>query len=135
MHDREWWHGSREPLTGIRPFLHVGSIEQATMRAGRSCHLTRVILGRGRVVRRRDTGSWRSRDLERTLRAGAGMVEYLNRYEGIPLDEVETALSACRSLDRLTDAGFRRLVPSATDSIIVLDPALATIVERRTATA
>ena len=134
MDDREWWHGSREPLTDVRRFLHVGSLEQATMRAGEGCHLVRVSLSRGRSVRRRDRGTWRTSDLTKAMHAGVALVTYLNRYEGIPLEEVEAARAACPHLDDLPDARFRRLVPSSTDSVIVLDPSLVRIVETRSPT-
>lgn len=121
----EWWHGSREPLKEIRPFLHVGTIEQARMRGGRGCHLTRISLSTARTVRRRDTGSWRERDLLGIR--GAGLVIYLNRFEGIPLEEFEAARLECRRVDEVGDARFRRLHPSARDSVIVIDPCLARI--------
>lgn len=95
------------------------------MRGGQGCHLTRVDVARGvRTVRRRDTGSWRDVDLQRTH---AGLVVYLNRFEGIPLEEFEAARLEHPNFDLLPDAKFRRLIPSARDSMIVIDPGLARI--------
>ncbi|MFZ3481660.1 hypothetical protein [Sphingomonas sp. 3-13AW] len=125
--DGEWWHGSTEPLTEVKPFLHVGTIEQASMRGGRGCHLVRVGVAAGKVARRRDTGSWRLQDLQHLRSRGTGIIVYLNRYEGIPIEEFEAARAACRDIDALSDARFRKLLPSARDSLIILDEALATI--------
>lgn len=127
MPDAEWWHGSREPLLEIRPFLHVGSLAQAQMRGGRGCVLTRVEILPGRTLRRRDVGSWREKDLRAIASRGAGLVSYLNRFEGIPIEEFVEARATCRDIDRLSDAMFRRLLPSAAESMIVIDPALARI--------
>jgi len=128
MRPSEWWHGSREPLLEVRPFLHVGSLAQAQMRGGRGCMLTRVEILPGRTLRRRDVGSWREKDLRAIASRGAGLVSYLNRFEGIPIEEFDEARAACRDIDGLSDARFRRLLPSAAESMIVLDPALARIV-------
>ena len=59
-------------------------------------------------------------------------MRYLNRVEGIPLDEFEAArakLTKRKSdgrcpLDTISDARFRRLVPSARDSLVILDPSI-----------
>ena len=124
--DREWWHGSAGPLIEIRPFLHVGTVAQARMRAGPACHLTRIaVQGRINIIRMRDTGSWRKADLRRALSRKADVVVYLNRFEGIPLEEFDAARERVSDLDGLADAAFRRLVPSASDSLILLNPAIA----------
>jgi len=129
MPDDEWWHGSREPLLEIRPFLHLGSLAQAQMRGGRGCVLTRVEILPGRTLRRRDTGSWKEKDLQAIASRGAGLVRYLNRFEGIPLEEFDEARARCSDIDSLSDGRFRKLVPSSQDSYLVLDPALARIVD------
>lgn len=128
MSDVTWWHGSTSPVAEVRPYLHVGTEAQARMRAGRGCHLLKVTLGQGRTVRRRDVGSWKEQDLRRLAGQGFGLVVYLNRFEGIPIGEFDEARTRCRNIDLLPDSRFRRLLPSAAESMIVLDPALALIV-------
>lgn len=63
------------------------------------------------------------------MRKGERLATYLNRYEGIPLEEftsAEDAPAARRAggIDRLSDAAFRKAVPSARDSHIVIDPSI-----------
>jgi len=127
MRDAEWWHGSREPLLEIRPFLHLGSLAQAQMRGGRECVLTRVQILPGRTLRRRDAGSWKEKDLRAMASRGIALVRYLNRFEGIPIEEFDEARARCRDIDALSDAKFHRLLPSSVESVIVLDPELARI--------
>jgi len=128
VHDQDWWHGSTRPLTEIRPFLHLGTIEQARMRGGRGCHLTKVAIESCRKTRKRDKGHWTPAELKRLLMQKTEIIVYLNRYEGIPLEEFDAARLKCAAFDDLPDAGFARLVPSAADSIIIVDPGVARIV-------
>ena len=41
---------------------------------------------------------------------------YLNRFEGIPLAEFDAVRAAGNNLDTMSDAEFRKAVPSAKDS-------------------
>lgn len=91
--------------------------------------LTRIAIRKGRVLRRRDTGSWREKDLREIASRGIGVVIYLNRFEGIPLEEFEEARASCRDIDALSDSRFRKLLPSAHDSCLILDPTMARIMD------
>lgn len=123
------YHSSSEPRLEARRFLHVGTIEQARMRGGRHLHELAISIP-SRMPRLRDHGSWNIRSLMRNARR-AGLAVYLNRHEGIPLEEFEKARQIA-DLDRVTDSRFRQLVPSARDSWIVLDPDMVTEIRRIT---
>ena len=123
----EWWHGSTDPLTIIRPFLHVGTREQALMRAGKAAILHQIIVDPARTLRKRDTGSWPGKLLTRAKSQGYAAIVYLNRFEGVPLEEFEEARSCGTDIDILSDAAFRKKIPSAQDSLIILDPLIARI--------
>lgn len=121
-----WYHKTAGPMAEIKPFLHVGTMEQANMRAvGLDANVLPLIVDvQPHLVKRlRDTGSWDERKLRALQRKGWQAVVYLNRFEGIPLEEFEAARAAVGDIDRLSDAQFRRLLPSARDSLIVFDPA------------
>jgi len=70
-----------------------------------------------------DTGDWTERKLAALWRKGWDGVIYLNRFEGIPLEEFEEARAKAGNIDVLPDRMFKRLLPSARESIIVFDPA------------
>lgn len=109
----------------IRPFLHVGTVEQANMRAagiGAAVIPFFVEVQPHLVKRLRDTGDWDERKLRALQRKGWQAVIYLNRFEGIPLEEFEAARAMVGNIDGLSDAHFRLLLPSARDSLIVFDP-------------
>jgi len=117
--------GSVHLLRGsIRPNLHLGTLEQARMRTGR--RITRVTAIARPCVRLLDKGEnvWRDERLAPVLRRGLEWIVYLNRTEGIPLDEFEAAAAKHPRFDDVSDALFRRLLPSARDSLILLDPYL-----------
>lgn len=126
------WHSGDGHLTPgtISPFLHAGTLDQARMRAGSK--MTKLIIRFERPTRLVDRAEcqWRRRRLTEAARRGAGLAVYLNRYEGIPLDRFEEARAEAigirpwRRLDALPDRWFRRLIPEATDSLIVVDPRL-----------
>lgn len=121
------WHSSGETDLCIRRGLHVGTPDQASMRGGRHLHRLEIEAS-GRVPRLRDRGSWDPRRLARHAR-DAGIAVYLNRHEGIPLTEFDHARGRI-DLDAVPDGIFRRLVPSAADSWIILDPATVRSIER-----
>lgn len=134
------WHSGNEPLdpSALRPFLHVGTQGQAISRAGRI--LTRLILRPAGVRRLKDMAEqdWSASRLRRLKSSGDGYGIYLNRHEGVDIDEVEAARADPRvhrsrgSVDSIPDALFRRLVPSAHDSLIVVDPSLVLRAETMT---
>ncbi len=101
--------------------LHVGSEEQARMRAGTSGRLLAVSLEAFNTRRSRDTGgNWKAK-VQQARAAGFQAIVYLNRYEGIPLERFQALAQAGIDPDRLSDAQFRKQVPEAKDSWIVLD--------------
>lgn len=125
------WHSGAAHLapSDIGPLLHAGTLEQARMRAGR--RLTRIEIRDVAAVRLKDRGEngWSQKALKDAMRRGERLATYLNRYEGIPLEEfaaAEAAPAARRvgGIDRLSDAAFRKAVPSARDSHIVIDPSI-----------
>ena len=126
------WHSGENHLdpSCIAPFLHAGTLAQARMRGGR--RMTRLTIRLERPTRLVDRAEcqWRRRRLMDAARRGAGIAVYLNRCEGIPLASFEEARRAAvgirpwRRLDALPDRQFRRLIPDAADSLIVLDPIL-----------
>lgn len=121
------YHSTDDDAFEPRRLLHVGSLAQARMRGGR--HLVRIDLDPGlRMPRLRDHGSWSVRALMRHARRSR-LAVYLNRHEGIPLEEFEAARTRA-DIDRLTDRDFRRLLPSAEDSWIVLDTSAVIAVKR-----
>lgn len=136
------WHSGSEPLdpSTMRHFLHVGTERQAISRAGRV--LTRLILRPAGARRLKDMAEqdWSPSRLRRLQASGDGYGVYLNRHEGVDIEEVESARNDPRvrrsrgSVDSIPDMLFRRLVPSAHDSLIVVDPALVLRAETMTKT-
>jgi len=137
------WHSGDEPLAPglLRPFLHVGSERQARSRAGRVLTRLTIAVADARRLLDKAEQDWNPRRLRRLAASGIGYGVYLNRHEGVDLDEVERARRdprtrrAGRSIDGVPDRLFRSLVPSAGDSLIVVDPKLVlaceTISDRR----
>ena len=112
--------------------IHLGSLAQARMRAGRNAVLEVVVRASrisGPIRRVRDPASnWKPR-LRRARAAGHRLLVYLNRHEGITAETVERLDAAAHArLDRISDREFGRLVPEAEDSWIALDPDLLEIV-------
>ena len=114
------------------PGLHVGTYDQALMRGGRA--MTQIRLSRTIYARIKDdvTNSKARKLIMAAHGQGTPGMRYLNRVEGIPIDEFEAArakLGRRKSddrcpLDTISDARFRRLVPSARDSLVILDPSI-----------
>lgn len=120
------WHGGPQPIEAVDLTLsldggfHAGTRSQAEMRNRKFIHEIEVELGR--VRRSRDTGGhWRNRARDAKAR-GFDAIVYLNRYEGIPSERFAALALAKGSewLDGLSDAEFRRHVPEAQDSYILL---------------
>lgn len=109
--------------------IHVGSLAQARMRAGGGTILKLRLRSSAitRIPRVRDQSGYWKNLLRRRARQGDRILTYLNRYEGIPTDRVIKTLGRDLDCARMTDAAFRKLVPEAQDSWIVLDPALIEI--------
>jgi hypothetical protein len=129
------WHSGNEADLVPRPFMHLGNEAQARMRGGR--FLSRVTLRTataGRLVDRGENG-WSEPRLRRLAQTGCGYAVYLNRFEGTSLEETEAARAQPLvqrrpgGLDAVTDGLFRRLVPSARDSLVLLDVGLVVSIE------
>jgi hypothetical protein len=80
-----------------------------------------------RIPRVRDQDGYWKTFLRRRARQGDRILTYLNRHEGIPADRVMKTLDRDLGCARMTDTAFRKLVPEAEDSWIVLDPSLIEI--------
>lgn len=115
------FHGSMTPISKIEPGIHLGTFDQARMRGS---HIYRFAVGTCRFKRLVDRGRhrWDWRALRRAELQGYDGIVYLNRFEGIPLDEFRQAQARVRDIDALSDSRFMRLLPSACDSWIILDP-------------
>lgn len=124
-------HSGDGPLdrSMLRPFLHLGTLAQAHGRARRI--VTRITARIAPCARLVDRGSnqWPTTRLQPLMRKGCGWAVYLNRHEGIDLDEFLAANARHPGIDDVSDGLFRRLVPSAHDSLILLDPLLVLSVE------
>lgn len=128
------WHGSDRPLeefTGAGPdrALHLGTRAQAEMRNRSYLHETEVEVTR--VRRSWDPGGDWSGRIRAARATGLDAIVYLNRYEGVSTQTIQRLAAAGRlsGLDRISDREFRRLVPEAADSWIILDPARARIIK------
>lgn len=119
--DAPLFHGSMRPIHRIEPFIHLGTIEQARMRGS---HIYRFAVSTCRFKRLVDRGrhGWDMKELRRAEFQGYDGIVYLNRYEGIPLEEFQMAQERVRDIDALPDSRFKRLLASARDSWIVFDP-------------
>jgi len=109
--------------------IHVGTLAQARMRAAGGTVLKLRLRGSAvsRIPRVRDQDGYWKTFLRRRARQGDRILTYLNRYEGIPADRVMKTLDRDLGCKRMTDTAFRKLVPEAEDSWIVLDPSLIEI--------
>lgn len=119
------YHGTRDDFDRLDPTktvdggLHFGSLAQAKMRCGPS---GRIIKAEVRVEKARsskDTGQgWRSK-IQSAKKSGFDAITYLNRYEGIDIESLESALADGKDPDGMTDAQFRKDFPEADESVIV----------------
>ncbi|MCP5230922.1 MAG: hypothetical protein H6948_02310 [Zoogloeaceae bacterium] len=104
---------------------HFGSAPQANMRgvSGKK-RLIPAYLAIKNPRRVTDRTGWSQAIKTAKSREHDGIV-YLNRVEGISLDEFESARAKLRggeTLDNIPDTKFRRLIPSAQDSYIAFRP-------------
>jgi hypothetical protein len=127
------WHGSDRPLerfthSGPDKALHLGTRAQAEMRNRAFLYEVEVEVNRTR--RSRDPGGDWSGRIRAVRATGLDAIVYLNRYEGVSKQTIQRLAAAGRlsGLDRISDRDFRRLVPEAADSWIILDPARARII-------
>lgn len=124
-----WWHGGKAPLDlatidwahPLHGGLHIGTQAQARMR-GRVLTALRID-GPLRLRTSRDEGGNWARRAKAARSAGYDAIQYLNRYEGIDLPT-----GNLDELDRLTDAAFRRRVPQADTTLIILRAACVRII-------
>jgi hypothetical protein len=122
------WHGSNRPLDrfeqsrGPDGAVHLGSRIQAGMRNSAFLHEVEVEIQRVRRCRDRG-GDWGER-VRQARAEGFDAIVYLNRYEGVSAATIERLALSGRlaGLDALPDPAFRRLVPEAEDSYILLHP-------------
>ncbi|EMN3634462.1 hypothetical protein R3Q56_006702 [Pseudomonas aeruginosa] len=101
--------------------LHFGTLEQASMRAGKKSRLILAYLRAPKLRRSKDRGgNWKS-IIDNAKRAGMDGIVYLNRYEGMTTEIIERlqASGDLQRLDGISDAQFKKLVPEAQDSYIV----------------
>lgn len=128
------WHGSTRALdrfdarSGPDGALHLGTRAQAEMRNRAFLHEVEVEVRRLR--RSRDPGGDWSGRVRAARAAGFDAILYLNRFEGLGVEVIGRLAAAGRlsGLDEMPDAAFRRLVPEAEDSLILLDPGLARLI-------
>lgn len=120
--DLPLFHGTKATFDAFAPNSHFGSEAQARMRNPKS---VMSVLVRGKRFKRvKDTGRnvWDQKTLARLERQGYDGIVYLNRYEGIPLEQFEALRERGIDDTRLSDAQFKKLVPAAEDSYIIFDP-------------
>lgn len=116
-----------DPAKTVDGGLHFGSLEQARMRNSKRIIQARVELGRIRRSRDRG-GDWKGR-IQSAKAQGYGSIVYLNRYEGVPFEELQRALNKGVDLDRISDREFKKHIPQARDSWIVFDPRQIRVLE------
>lgn len=134
------YHGSTTSLPGDFQFqcladhrggIHLGTIEQARMRAGKGPVLEvafDIDQHAGSVPRVRDQSGYWTELLKRRAKRGQRALIYLNRYEGITT-ETAIALAAIDSdsVERMSDREFIKHAPEAQDSYVILDLSLVRV--------
>lgn len=121
------YHGSTRPIPELAasaagPGVHFGSLGQARMRNPAYIHEAEITIGS--CGRTRDRQSW-GETARRARSGGHDAMIYLNRYEGMPIERLQRLLADGHGdrLDSMPDRAFRKLVPEAEDSLLVVDPA------------
>lgn len=122
----ELWHSSEGLLTKDDIFcgLHVGTRDQATIRRPEGMLHRIVIASPFRTTTMRDRGSWSKDRMTRAARR-ADVARYLNRYEGVVIDDLEMAARYADAPDRT----FTQFVPSSDYSWIILRPDIVLSIE------
>lgn len=120
--DLKMYHGTNKVFDRFLPFSHFGTEAQARMRQPK--HILPVYIRAKKFKRMRDTGDWRVSKLRALQRQGYDGVVYLNRYEGIPLEQFDAAHAKVSQerLDKAPDTQYKRMIPAAEDSYIIFDP-------------
>ena len=116
-----FYHSAERALTlqTLTPYLHVGSPEQATMRRHNGI-LHRIDLKPVmRIGTLKDTGHWSIDRLKRASRKYP-LIRYLNRFEGVAIEDLVNATLYADESDKI----FKRNIPSANYSWIILDPSI-----------
>lgn len=123
------YHGTRDTFTNFvtNPNgIHFGTQSQATMRSLRvlmPCFLN--IRSLKEKVDNGDSNHW-AKIVKRLSGLGENGIIYLNRYEGISLEEFEAARInhgiSHDQLDRLSDHNFKKMVSASSYSYIVFHP-------------
>lgn len=111
-----------DPKKTVDGGIHLGTEAQARMRGGKAARLIQAEVNVDRPRRSRDLGGQWASKIRSARAAGHDAIVYLNRYEGLSLERILEAQRDGVDLDRLSDAQFKRRVPEAQDSYIVLDP-------------
>ncbi|MFG6082892.1 hypothetical protein ACEUZ9_004124 [Paracoccus litorisediminis] len=127
-----WWHGALRQIEDLVPIIsgpgmHLGTRVQASMRNSAFLHEIEVVAGR--LGRARDRQDWSS--VARRARSdGKTGVLYLNRHEGMEITRIEELISSDRigRIDDVGDAQFRKWVPEARDSLLLVDPDAARLI-------
>lgn len=102
--------------------VHGGTEAQARMRGGKSARLIAFEVDINHPRRCRDEGGNWAKRIKQARAAGHDAIVYLNRYEGIPAARVDQAIADGVDLDALSDSAFKKRVPEAEDSYIILHP-------------
>lgn len=123
------WHATSATFDRFLPFSHFGSRAQAEMRRTRGGRLIEVEFRASKPKIIKDAGSWKDDQLRRLERQGFDCVQYLNRFEGIPLEAFERARAAFGDIDKLSDTAFHKALPEAATSWIVFDPYRVKIID------
>lgn len=122
----EFWHSSerRLSLMDITIGLHVGSFAQAKMRRPNGIMHKIKVKPSTSMTTMKDHGSWSPSRLRQALRR-APLARYLNRFEGIKVEDLSEAALCADKSDRI----FAKRVPSASESWIILDPTIISAIE------
>jgi len=97
--------------------IHFGTSPQANMR-NRKGNLTPVYLRILKMRRMKDYGGGWAKKIKAAKSSGFDGIVYLNRYEGIELEDYPKN-STADSLQAISDSKFKQLIPIAEDSYIV----------------
>lgn len=128
-----WWHAG--VLTSFEHNhnggLHLGTLAQAQCRARPRDNLyaftINISKARGAFGWTRDTELEWGRKCRNARYKKKKVLAYLNRYEGLDLDGYS---DSC--LDKMTDSEFKKSLPDAQWSLIVLDPSILVSLDTKT---
>lgn len=128
MDSKTYYHGSKtlfdrfDPKQTVDGGLHVGSYEQAEVRAGPSGVVMKLIISASKIRKSRDTGgNWKVK-IESAKSAGFDAIEYVNRHEGVKTETLMRAIEKGIKPDELSDREFLEHFPECTPSLILFYP-------------